>query len=96
MCLYSKPLYLNSLGFLERRKSAVLLDSLKTFHGDVDDNGLAEFGDVDTTLLEIGLSADLAGGVVLGRTGTVRVPPANLRALTGDFACSCHSRRMVA
>ena len=59
-------------------------------------NGLAKFAYIDAALLEIGLAADLAGRVKLRRAGTVRVPPADLRALASDFACSCHSGRMVA
>lgn len=88
--------HLNSSRFGERGEGAVLLDSLEAFYGNIDDDRLAELGDVDTALLEIGLSAHLAGRVELGRAGTVRVPPADLGCLAGDFAGACHSRRMVA
>ena len=74
----------------------MLLDSFEALHRDVDDNGLAEFRDVDAALLEIGLAADLAGRVKLRRTGAIRIAPADLRAFAGDVTCSCHSRRMVA
>lgn len=88
--------FLDNLCLLEGRKGAILLNSLQTLHRDVDDDGLAELRDVDTTLLEIGLSADLARRVELRRTDAIRVPPADLRAFTSDFTSSCHSQSMVA
>ena len=75
----------------ERVKSAVLLDSLKAFHGKVDDKGLAEFRDVNTALLEICLSAHRASRVKLRRADAIRIAPANQRALSRDLTSSCHS-----
>ena len=86
---------LNSADLFEGGEGTVLLDGLETFHRDIDDDGLLKLGDIDTALLKIRLAAYLAGRIELRRTGTVRVPPADLRALPGDFAGSCHSRRMV-
>lgn len=68
----------------------------KALRGDVDEDGLPELCDVDTTLLEVCLTAHLSGWVELGSTGTVRVPSAYLRALACDFTFACHSRRMLA
>lgn len=45
---------------------------------------------IDTPLLEICLAADLARGVKLRCAGTVRVPPADLRALASYFTSACH------
>src|SRR3989344_1158177 len=86
---------LNSADLFERGEGTVLLNSFETLHRNIHDNRLAELGDVDTPLLEICLAANLTGRIELRRAGTVRVPPADLRALPGDFAGSCHSRRMV-
>ncbi len=81
---------LNRAGFLERGVGAVLLDGLETLHRNINNDGLAELGDVDTAFLEVGLAADLPGGVKLGRAGAVRIPPAHLRAFPGDVAGACH------
>jgi len=92
----SKDSKLDSPRLFERGEGAVLLYGLETLDRDVHNDSLVEFGNKDAALLEIGLTADLAGRVILRRAGAVRVPPANLRALAGDFAYSRHSRRMVA
>lgn len=63
--------FLNPSGFFERGKSTVLLDSLEAFHRNVHNDSLFELGHIDTTFLEVRLAADLAGGVKLGRAGTV-------------------------
>jgi len=85
----------DKLCLLEGSESAVLLNGLEALHRDIHNDGLIELGYVNTPFLEVCLSADLAGRVELGRTDAVRVPPANLRALTGDFAGACHSQSMV-
>ncbi len=93
----AKPLLkLNSPSFFESDKSAVLLDGLEPFYRDIHNNSLVQFADVNAAPLEIRFPADLAGRVELRRAGTVRVPPADLRALTGNLTGACHSRPMVA
>src|SRR3989344_6940951 len=87
---------LNNPCFLESGEGAVLFKSFESFRRDVHDDSLIEFGYENAAALEISLAADLPGRVKLRRTGAVRVPPADLRAFAGDFAGSCHSRRMVA
>ncbi len=62
---------LNNLRLFERCKRAVLFNRLQTLHGDIDNDRLAEFGDIDAAALEIGLPADLAGRVKLRRAGSV-------------------------
>ena len=86
----------NNLRFFECCKCAVFLDCFKPLHRDIEDDGLADFCDIDTAFLDIRLSADLAGRVELGRAGTIRIPPADLRALSGYCAGACHSCPMVA
>ena len=86
----------NSPCFLEGGEGTVLFNGLESFYRDIHNDGLPELCDVDTASLEVRLAADLAGRVVERRTLRVRVPPADLRALTGNLAGACHSRRMVA
>ena len=86
---------INNPRFLKGGKGTILFDGLQPLDRDIHDDGLVEFGHEDTTLLEIGLAADLARGVELRCASAVRVPPANLRAFASDFAGSCHSRSMV-
>src|SRR3989344_5403289 len=86
----------NSSCFSEGGEGAVLLNSLKPLDRDVHNDGLAELGNIDAAPLEVGLATYLASRVILRRAGAVRIPPADLRALTGDFALSRHSHRMVA
>ena len=62
---------LNNPRFLEGGKSAVLLDSLEAFHGEVKDNCLPELGDVNATLLEVSLATDFTSGVKLRRADAV-------------------------
>ena len=88
--------YLDNSSLLESSECSVLLDSLEPFHRNVHDDGFAELRDIDAALLEIGLAADLTGRVILRCSGAVGVPPADLGRLAGDFAGSCHGRRMVA
>src|SRR3989338_5508515 len=90
--LYEK---LNRPGLLEGGVGAVLFNSFETLHRDIHNNGCAELGDVDAAFLEVRLTADLAGRVTLRRAGAVRVPPADLRALPGNFTLPCHSGSMV-
>jgi len=92
----SYRLKLNSTYLFQSSERTVLLDSLQTFHGDVDYDGLPEFSDVNAALLEVGLAAYLPSRIELGRTSTVGVPSANLRALPSDFTSSCHNQSMVA
>lgn len=70
-----------SCGF-EGDECATLFHSLETFGRDVDGDLFAELGDEKGFLLQIDLTAALAGRVELGRTGAVGVPPAYSRALT--------------
>jgi hypothetical protein len=62
----------------------------ESLRGDIDQDGFAEFGDIDAALLEIGATAHLTDRVVLRCAGTVGVPPANLRAFSSDVAFACH------
>ena len=75
---------------------AVLLDVAEAVYGNIYLNSLAKLRDENSTALEISLAADFADRVELRRTSAVRIAPAYLRALAGDCAAPCHSRRMVA
>lgn len=87
---------LDDLRFFEGGVGAVFLDRFQSLYGHVNDDGLTDLRNEDAAALEIGLAAHLARRIELGSTGTVRVPPADLRALSSDFADTCHSRRMLA
>lgn len=89
-------LVLDDSCLLEGGVGTVFLDVTEALYRDVDQEGLSEFSDVNTALLEVSLATYLAGWVELRCTGTVRIPPANLRALASDFTFACHSRRMLA
>lgn len=69
---------LDYLRLLEGGECAVLLNVAHALGADIDEDILAELRDEDTTLLEVRLAADLARRIKLRRTGTVRVPPADL------------------
>lgn len=81
---------------LEGGVGTVLLDGAHAGGRDVDEDGGAELRDENAALGEVRAAAYLPGWVELGSTRAVRIPPANLRALSGYFASSCHSPRMLA
>ena len=57
---------------------SVLLDVAETLRRDGDLYGFARLRNEDTTLLQVRLTAHLAGWIELRSTGTVRIPPAYL------------------
>ena len=75
--------------------SAVFLDVAETLCGDVDEDGSAELGNEDATLLEVCLAAHLSCWVELRSTRPVRVPSAYQCCLSRYCAFSCHSSGMV-
>ena len=87
---------LDDLCFLERLVRPVLLYVAESLGGNVYEYGFAEFRNIHAALLEVRFAAHLPGWVELRCTGTVGVPPANLRALAGDVAFAGHSFAMLA
>ena len=81
--------------FLECLVGSVFLYRTKSCNGDVDEDGFSKLCDKDAALLEVCLTTNFPGWVELRCTGTVRVPPANLRAFAGDVAFTCHSGRSI-
>ena len=69
---------LDYLRLLEGGECAILLDVAHALGADIHEDILAELGDEDAALLEVRLAAYLSSRVKLRRTGTVRVPPADL------------------
>lgn len=65
---------LNNSSFLQCRVRPVLLDVAHTLGGDGHEHGLAELRHENTALVEVCLTAYLAGRVELSSTRTVRVP----------------------
>ena len=62
---------LNNSCLFESGESTVFLDSFEAFHREIHNNGLQKLRDVNTTLLEVSLSADLARRVKLRRADAV-------------------------
>lgn len=62
---------LDDAGLCKGSKRAVLLDVTHTLGADVDEDRRAELRNEDVPLVEVRLTADLAGRVELGSTGTV-------------------------
>ena len=69
---------LNNSGFLQGCVCTVLLDVAHTLSGDGHEDGLTELRYENAALLEVSLTANLAGRVELRSTRTVRVPSAYL------------------
>ena len=80
---------------LEGLESATLLHRLETFGGDDERNFLAKLREKDGLLLEVHLTAALAGRVELRGARAVGIPAADARALTCDYTFTCHSRGIL-
>ena len=80
---------------LESLERAALLHGLKPLGGNSEGDLLAELREKDGLLLEVHLTAALAGRVELGSTRAVGIPAADARALTCDYTFTCHSRGIL-
>jgi hypothetical protein len=93
--LLTEAILLDNARFLKRGEGAILLNGLETFYRNVDNNRFPDLRDINAALLEVCLAANETRRVKLRRADAVRIAPAYLRALPGNFTCSCHSRGMV-
>ena len=66
-------LFLYNPCFLESLECAVLLNSAEGAGRDGENDSFLELGNVDTLLLEIGVTTNLTTGIELCCTGTVRI-----------------------
>jgi|SRR3989344_6975827 len=80
---------------LERLVRTPLFHRLQSFCRDSDGDFFAEFGNEKRLLLEVYMAAAFTGRVEFGGTRPVRIPPANLGALTCYFTSPCHNRHTI-
>jgi len=68
---------LDDARFLESPEGTVLLDRPQSFGRNVDDDRLFELRNINALPLDVRITADLASRIELGRTGAVRIAPAD-------------------
>ena len=86
---------LNNAGSLQSLIRATLVHSFEALGGDDEGDALADLGDEDGALLEIGLAADLAARVVLRRAGAVAIPSSDEGPFSGYCARLCHQATLA-
>lgn len=74
--------------------STVLIDSFNSLGGKGEGDSFLQLGYVNAFLLEIGVFAFGTGGVKLGSTSPVGVPPTHLRTFFVYWANSWHRRQV--
>lgn len=83
--------FLNQTRFLQCGVRPVLVDGFDGFGRDGNGNGLLEFGNINTLLLQVQLAAVDAGWIELRRAGAVAVAAGALGTAFGD-GTEFHSR----